>query len=196
MKKCTVLALILALAISLTGCLGDGSVKNPDSLPDGTPWNDSWETIGGRIGIDQPGEPFHRFDSNGDLPGMEMYYASWVCGEVTNIDEDTSAYDGQIYFMAEACGDPATAADTMDLWRDQVADNFTVTGERTFTARGVEFTLLSYDCGPGEHFQRGITALGVWKDLGLLVEVAAVPGLELDLEGTLERFLEGFHYAE
>ncbi len=197
MKKLLAICLILTVALTLGGCLGDGSVRNPETVADGTPWDSAWATIGGRIGIEQPAKPFRLFDSNGDLPSMEMYYASWVCGEVTQLDEDNAAYDGQIYLLAENCGDSATAADTMQLWREQMGEDFAITGEDTVTAAGVEFTLVRYDCvAEDAHFDYGITAMGVWKELGILVDIARVEGLELDLEQTMTDFLEGFHYAE
>ncbi len=191
-----ILALCLCLMVTLTGCLGNGTIDNPETMSDGTPWNRAWTGLGGRLGVEQPGLPFALFDTNGDLPDMEMYYASWVCGEVTKVDDDTSAYDGQIYLLTETCGTAATAADTMQLWREQIDENdFQITQERTFTAGGVEFTLVSYDCPQG-HFAQGITALGVWKDLGILVDAAKTAELDLDLTKTMEAFLEGFHYAQ
>ncbi len=195
MKKFLAICLILTLALTLGGCLGDGTIDNPETVADGTPWNNAWASIGGRIGIEYPGLPFELFDTNGDLPDMEMYYASWVCGQVTKIDEETSAYDAQIYLLAECCGDAATAADTMALWREQMDEGFEITRERTFTAAGVEFTLVYYNC-PDSHFAQGITAMGVWKDMGILVDAARVAELDLDLEQTMEQFLNGFHYAQ
>ncbi len=190
------LVLLVVLCLTLTGCLGDGTIDPPETVADGTPWDDSWTSIGGRFGVAQPPEDFRLLDTNGDLPDMEMYYASWVWGQVTRLDEETTAYDGQLYLLAEECGDSATAADTMLLWREQLGEDFAITQERTVTAQGVEFTLVFYDClAEDAHFATGITAMGVWKDMGILVDTARVEGLALDLEQTLLDFLNGFHYA-
>lgn len=196
MKKLIAICLIFALTLSLSGCLGDGSIENPRTAADGTPWDDSWTSIGGRIGIEQPGGDFGLLDSNGTLKSMEMYYATWVCGDPVEQDEDTLVYDGQIYLLAEDCGSASVAADTMALWREQIGADFTVTEERTVTAAGVEFTLVFYDClAEDSHFSRGVTAMGVWQDMGLLVDMACVGEMDLDLAKTIEDFLNGFHYA-
>ncbi len=196
MRKILTLLLVAALCLTLAGCLGNGSVRNPETVADGTPWNDAWATLGGRIGIEQPGEPFVLLDTNGNLPSMEMYYCSWVCGEQIQLGED-DAYEGQIYLLAEECGDAATAKDTMLLWREQMGDDFLITQERTFEAQGVEFTLTFYDYAAEDtHFVRGVTAMGVWKDMGILVDAAHTAEYALDLSAIMEKFLTGFHYAQ
>ena len=39
MKKHTVIALVLALCLALTGCMGGGMIAPPETLSDGTPLN-------------------------------------------------------------------------------------------------------------------------------------------------------------
>ena len=58
----------------------------------------------------------------------------------------------------------------------------------------MEYTLVFFDClASDSHFSRGVTALGLWQDLVIITDIACVEGLELDLAGTMEQFLQGIH---
>lgn len=195
MKKKLVIVLCLVLMLTLGGCLGDGSAENPDTAADGTPWSEDWTSLGGILGLEQPGGGFALLDTNGDLANMEMYYATWVIGEPIPVDDESSVYDAQLYMLVEDCGSATVAADTMALWKEQFGDEILVTETRTVTAAGQEFELVFYDCPEGEHFESGITAIGVWGRYGILVDLASTQNVELALEDVMTAFLEGFHYS-
>lgn len=189
-------ALVLALAVMLCGCMGSGMIKNPKVMADGSKWDDSWTNVGGRLGAQSPGEPFRLLTSNGRLEGLALHYATWVCGQEQKVAKDTYVYDGQIYLMTESCGTPEKAAETLAEWRSKLDTDFAVTDEGSFTAGGVEFTLVYYDClAEDSHFSRGVTALGIWQDLMIVTDIGCVEGLDLDLQQTMEHFLLGLHCA-
>ena len=188
------LSLVLALTLLLCGCAGSGMIDNPKTMADGSAWDDTWTNLGGRLGAEAPGAPFQLLSSNGRLEGMELHYATWVCGQEQKLDKDTYVYDGQIYLMTESCGTQEQASETLAQWRGQLTGDFAITKEASFTAGGVEYTLVFYDClASDSHFSRGVTALGLWQDLVIITDIACVEGLELDLAGTMEQFLQGIH---
>ena len=196
MKKLIAITMSLVLLVSLTGCLGTGEVDTPATAADGTAWDSSWQNIGGFLGLEAPGGDFELFDSNGTLQSMEMYYATWVVGDPTPIDDDTSAYDCQLYFLLQSLESDADAAEELTTWRSSFTGDFAITEERTVTAAGQEFALVFYTCTAADaHYECGVTALTQWGSRAILVDLARIPGLDVDLEKTMLTFLEGFHYA-
>ena len=196
MKKCIAMFLTIALMVSLTGCLGDGSVRVPDKMADGTPWDPTWTGLGGRIGVEQPGEGFLLLTTNGSLDKADIYYATWIGGEETEVEPDTYVYDAQLYLMAEPCNLTADAEDTLSLWREQIGDDFAITEETQITAAGVDYTLLFYDClNADSHYDCGVMALGVRNATAIVADLGKVEGYDLELGEFLEQFLSGFHFA-
>lgn len=196
MKKIISIILCLTLMLTLSGCLGDGTVKPPSTMSDGTAWDKSWTGIGTSIGVEQPEGDFLLLTTNGSTEGADLYYATWIAGEETDLGDNAYAYDCQIYLMAEECGLSEDAYDTLDLWREQLGSDFAVTEERKFSANGVDFTLIFYDClAEDTHFDRGVMAMGVWKSTALVVDLGKVDSYELDIAALMEDFLSGFHYA-
>lgn len=196
MKKLTAIILCAALMLTLTGCLGDGSVKKPSVMADGTRWDNSWTGMGGYLGVEQPEGDFLQLTSNGDLDGVDLHYATWIAGEETELEDGAYAYDCQLYLMTEDCGISEDAMDTLQLWREQIGEGFSVTEERTFSANGVDFTLVFYDCLEADsHFASGVTAMGVWKSIVIVADLGKTADFDLDLAATIEDFLNGFHYA-
>lgn len=195
MKKKLVIVLCLVLIMTFSGCLGDGSAETPEAAADGTPWSEEWTSLGSLMGMEQPLGGLELLDTNGDLADMEMYYATWVAGEPIPVDEESSVYDAQLYMLVEDCGSEDVAADTMALWKEQFGEEILVTETRTITAAGQEFELILYNCPEGEHFENGITAMGVWGRYGILVDLASTENVELALEEIMTAFLNGIHYA-
>lgn len=190
MKK--YLTIILAVALTLTGCAG--TAKLPEQMSDGTAWDYDWVGLGGRIGVEKPGEAFKLLTTNGTQKDADIYYATWIAGAEHDLGDDTYAYDCQLYLMAEDCTISTDAEETLALWRDQIGGNFAVTAEQTITAAGVEYALISYDC-EDSHFAAGATALGVWNATAIVVDLGIVAGYDLDPAEFLTEFLQGFHYA-
>lgn len=197
MRKYAVIAMILALSLTLGGCLGQGIIQNPDKLADGTPWDGSWTNMAGRIGVAQPGGDFELLTTNGTLEGLSIQYATWVCGEETEVEKKTYVYEGQIYLMTEVCGTETQAVKTMEEWYGKFGDGLQITGREEIEVDGTGYELLYYDCtGSESHFSRGVAAVWTHKDIVLVTDIACVADLELDLTATMEHFLKGIHYAD
>lgn len=193
MKKIILLTLVLALMLS--GCMG-GLIPNPDTMADGTPWDDSWTNMAGRLGVAQPGGDFRLLTTNGTLEGLQVQYATWVCGEETEVEKDTYVYDGQIYLMTEVCGTADQAEQTRKEWQEKFGGDLQITDREQITVDGAEYELLHYDClAADSHFARGVTALWTYGDMMLVVDIACAEGLDLDLTGTMEQFIRGTHYV-
>lgn len=193
MKKIILMTLVLALMLS--GCMG-GLIPNPDTMADGTPWDDSWTNMAGRLGVEQPGGDFRLLTTNGTLEGLQVQYATWVCGEETEVDKDTYVYDGQIYLMTEVCGTADQAQQTRKEWQEKFGGDLQITDREQITVDGAEYELLHYDClAADSHFARGVTALWTYGDMMLVVDIACAEGLDLDLTDTMEQFIRGIHYA-
>lgn len=196
MNKCIAILLTIVLMVSLTGCLGDGSVRVPDTMSDGTPWDNTWTGLGGMIGVEQPGHGFLLLTTNGSLDGADIYYATWIGGEETKLDKDTYVYEAQLYLMAEPCTISTDAEDTLALWREQIGGDFAVTGETQITASGVDYTLVFYDClAEDSHYANGVMALGVRNATAIIADLGLVEGYDLEPAAFLEEFLGGFHFA-
>lgn len=195
MKKITITAMVLALTLTLTACLGGGMIAPPETLADGTPWDGAWVNMAGRIGVEKP-EGFDLLTTNGTLEDMTLCYATWVRGEETKIDKDTYIYEGQVYLMAELCGTGEDTAQVMEEWRGQFGDTLALTGREAVTVDGAEFELLYYDCtGTDSHFSRGVCAIWSYDNMVLVADIACADSLSLDLKQVMTDFLTGFHYA-
>ena len=194
MKKAIAIILTLALVLTLTGCVQ--GARLPAVMSDGSPWDNSWTGLGGRIGVEQPGNGLVLLTTNGNTKDAPLYYATWIAGEETKLPNDAYAYESQLYLMAEDCHVATDAEDTLALWRDQLGSDFAVTEERRITAAGVEYTLLFYNClAEDAHYECGVMALGVHKATAITVDLARVEGYDLDLSAMIEGFLKGFHFA-
>ena len=192
MKK--LLAIILTIALTLSGCAG--VAKLPGQMSDGTAWDHEWVGLGGRIGVEEPGNGFRLLSTNGTQKNADLYYATWIAGQEHDLGDNAYAYDCQLYLMTEDCIISTDAEETLSLWREQIGGGFTVTAEHTVTAAGVEFTLICYDC-PEEssHFASGVTALGIQGATAIVADLGLVDGYDLDPVEFLTAFLSGFHYA-
>lgn len=194
MKKLTAIILTLVLLLGLCGCVQ--GARRPAVMSDGTPWDNSWTGLGSQIGIEQPGGDFSLLVTNGSTKDAGLYYATWIAGKETILENDVCAYDTQLYLMAEPCTLATDAEDTLALWREQLGSDFLLTEERQLTAAGVTYTLLFYDClAEDAHYACGVMALGVHNATAITVDLARVEDCDLDLETFIEEFLNGFHFA-
>ena len=78
---------LLTLCLLLTGC----TKTTPEQAADGTAWNESWTTLGGVLGVEEPGHDLTLQDNKDALSITDMYLASWTIGEgepYTNEDGD------------------------------------------------------------------------------------------------------------
>ena len=85
MKRFIVCLLLLCLLLS--GC----ARSVPEKAADGTAWGENWTTLGGVLGVEEPGHDLELRDNNEALSVTDMYLASWTIGEgspYTNEDGD------------------------------------------------------------------------------------------------------------
>ena len=196
MKKYTVIALLLALSLGLSGCLGQGFLETPDKTADGTPWDGSWVNMAGRVGVARPENGFELLTTNGTLENMTIQYATWVCGEEREIGKNTYVYDGQIYLMTELCESADQAAATVQEWYGKLSEGMDITERETVAVDGREYELVYYTPqGTDTHFTRGVTAFWSHGDMVLVADIACADPLELDLREIMTEFLMGFHYV-
>ena len=194
MKRKTLTALVLALSLVLTGCMG-GMVRPPETLGDGTPWDGNWVNMAGLVGVEKP-EGFDLLTTNGTLENMTIQYATWVRGEETKIDKKTYIYEGQIYLMVEQCESADQAAATVQEWYGKLSEGMEITEREVVAVDGLGYELLYYTPkGTDTHFTRGVTTFWFYGDMVLVADIACADTLELDLRETMREFLAGFHYV-
>ncbi|MBQ4550658.1 MAG: hypothetical protein IJA49_06165 [Oscillospiraceae bacterium] len=194
MKRILSILLCMVLAVSLAGCVG--SAKLPAQMADGSSWDHEWVGLGGRIGVEEPEQGFRLLTTNGTQKNADLYYATWIAGNEHELGDGAYAYDCQLYLMAENCTISTDAEETLELWREQIGEGFSVTAETAVTAAGVEYTLISYDClAEDSHFASGVTALGIQGATAIVADLGLVEGYDLDPVVFMTEFLEGFHYA-
>lgn len=186
MKK-RIFALLLTLCLMLCGC---GVPEAPDTAADGTPWSDEWTTIGAILGV----EPIDgwRNTRNEDLLADEgMYFATWVTGEAKD-----SVYPAQTFLVLSQCEDTGAAEALIAQWTDLVNENYTAEAPRKLDHKLGSFTLIPYTCGEGSTFARGMTCVGLVGNRAVNLEISCMENVELDLEGAVTAFLNGFHFAD
>ena len=195
MKKHTVIALVLALCLALTGCMNGGMIAPPETLSDGTPWDGKWVNMAGLVGVEKP-QGFDLLTTNGTLEDMSIQYATWVQGRETEIDKNTYIYEGQIYLMTELCESADQAAAAVQEWYGQFGETLEITARETAAVDGVDYELLYYTPkGADTHFTRGVCTIWQYGSMVLVADIACADTLELDLTKTMTEFLRGFHYV-
>ena len=68
---------LAVLCLLLTGC----AKSIPESAADGAAWDKGWTTLGGVLGVEEPGHDLELRDNNEALSVSDMYLASWTIGE-------------------------------------------------------------------------------------------------------------------
>lgn len=186
MKK-RIFALCLILTLLLTGC---SLPEPPETAADGTPWSDDWTTLGAVLGV-EPVEGWRMLRNEDALAAEGMYFASWVMGEA-----EDGVYPAQVFLVLSDC---ETAADTEPLtaeWIALVSENYTAEAPHTLEHKLGTFTLIPYRCDDDSTFARGMSCVGVVGNRAVNLEVSCMADVELDLEGTIIEYLNGFHFAD
>lgn len=186
MKK-KITALLLILCILLTGC---SLPEAPDVAADGTPWSDEWTTVGAVLGVENiEGWKNQR---NEDLLADEgMYFASWVIGEAKE-----GVYPAQVFLVLSECETTQDAEALIGEWTALVNENYTAEAPYILDHKLGEFALIPYTCGGDSTFARGMSCLGIVGNRAVNLEVSCMEDVELDPEGTITAFLNGFHFAD
>lgn len=118
-------AALAVFALILAGC---GRQPKTDQL--GNPWEDSWQDVGGVLGV-EPLEGLTFLEVNDSLAMSGISYASWCAGEKTVYENSQGAsgdlYDIQVYLLLQNCKTAENAADTMEKWYDMEAEHYSMT---------------------------------------------------------------------
>ena len=192
MKKLMICLLILLLA----GC----AKAAPERAADGASWNESWTTLGGVLGVEEPGHGLVLRDNNEALSVTDMYLASWTIGEGTpyvNEDEDEVVlYPARLDLLVYGCKDAHAAQQAVDDWTVRQAQTYDISGTSRQTCSGQDYTVSTYFCKSETNpYDRGISAFGVYKDYAVSVELNCLDSFTEDEAAILTDFLRLCHYA-
>lgn len=186
----------LILCLLLSGC----SKAAPERAADGAAWDESWTSLGGVLGVAEPGHDLVLRDNNEALSVTDMYLASWTAGEgspYTNEDEDEVVlYPARLDVLVCGRRDADAARQAVEDWSVRQAETYDVaeTGSRTFN--GQDYTVSAYVCKSDSNpYSRGIAAFGVYRDYAVSVELNCLDGFTGDESEILSDFLNGCHYA-
>lgn len=189
--KRIVLALILALALVLTGCGSDTPQTN---------WDENLTIIAPFLAA-EPMEGF-AFGESDDIFGISgVYYAAWTNGEArsfTNAEgEDTVIFDAQIYVVAQECRTEEEAQQNITAWKAREKQNYQVSEELGITLNNRSYTMLTMASGnEGNPYGSGAAAFTVSGTNAICVELVCSDGFVENPRAVLEVFLNGLHFSE
>lgn len=196
MKKTICVLLAVALCLSAAGC---ASPAAPEAAADGDPWDESWVTVGGVVGVDTP-EGIDPRENNEALAANGMYYATWSIGEgepYTNADgEDATLYDAQVYLLLAGHKSEQAAESTLSQWMELARRQYTVSQAAEESHNGQDFTVITYSLDSETNpYARGVSAFGIYRDYAISVELTCREDFDGDPAQQLARFLDACHYA-
>ena len=196
MKKTIRVLLAVALCMGLAGC---ASSSAPETAADGGPWDESWLTVGGVVGVDTLKGIDHR-ENNEALAVNGMYYATWSIGEgepYTNADgEEATLYDAQVYLLLAGHRSGQEAENTLSQWMDLAQRQYTVSRTAEESHNGQDFTVITYSLNSETNpYARGVSAFGIYRDYAISVELTCREDFDGDPAQLLARFLDACHYA-
>lgn len=181
---------ILAFALVLTGC---GAEPQTDHL--GNPWQESWQNVGGILGVEAP-EGLAFMETNDSLAMSGISFASWCAGEKTTYENSEGVsgdlYDVQVYLLLQNCSNPENAADTMDKWYSMEATHYSMTEIDSY--EGFQcWSLVPTDESP---YGVGHIALLTFDRYALSVELMVRDGFEPEIpsEELFADLLSGIHF--
>lgn len=185
----------LALCLCLSGC----GQNIPAAAADGAPWDESWVSVGGILGVDTP-EGLDPRENSGALAASGMYYATWSAGEAvpyTNEDgESAELYDAQVYLLLAGYSAAGRAEETAAEWLAMASERYDVQGISMETYNGQTFTVAVYTLRSETNpYARGASAFGVYRNYAISAELTCRAGFEGEPQAILASFLESWHYA-
>lgn len=194
MKRFTVC--LLALCLLLSGC----AKTAPEKAADGAAWDESWTTLGGVLGVEEPGHDLELRDNNEALSVTDMYLASRTIGEgapYTNEDGDEVVlYPARLDVLVYGRKDSAAAQQAVEDWTARQAETYDVAASRKQTCSGQDYTVSTYTCKSETNpYSRGVSAFGVYSDYAISAELNCLDSFTKDEAAILTDFLEGCHYA-
>lgn len=190
MKRMT--ALLLLLCLLLTAC----APKRPEKTADGSPWQDSWETVGTLLGV-EPAEDWAVNRSEDVLAAEGTFYVVWTKGEAftyPNADGDTvTAYDGQIHLVAIESDTEEAAAEHGAVWEQLIRERYPEARTEEKALGGQDFCVSCYDFPAGDSQLHGASATALRGGWALHIDVIT---REEDPMDALTAFLSRCHWAE
>ncbi len=187
---------LLPLCLLLTGC----TKTTPEQAADGTAWNESWTTLGGVLGVEEPGHDLTLQDNKDALSITDMYLASWTIGEgepYTNEDGDEVVlYPARLDVLVYGCKDADAAQQALEDWTARQAETYDVTDSGQQTCNGQDYVVSVYACKSDSNpYARGVSAFGTCQDYAVSVELNCLDSFTEDERTILTDFLNGCHYA-
>lgn len=187
---------LAALCLLLTGC----AKAAPEQAADGTAWNESWTTLGGVLGVEEPGHELTLQDNKDALSIADLYLASWTIGEgapYTNEDGDEVVlYPARLDVLVYGRKDSASAQQAVEEWTERQAETYDVTDSEEQSYNGQDYTVFAYTCKSGANpYARGVSAFGVYQDYAVSVELNCLDSFSGVEHTILTDFLNGCHYV-
>lgn len=183
---------ILAFALLLAGCS-----EQPKTDHLGNPWQESWQDVGGTLGVEAP-EELTFLEVNDSLALSGISYASWYAGEKTQYENSEGVsgdlYDVQVYLLLQNCSNAENAAETMEKWRTMESNYYSMTETEAYA--GFQCcSLVPLDESP---YGAGYLALLTFDRYALSVELMVRDGFapETPSEELFADFLSGIHFRE
>lgn len=194
MKRFTVC--LLALCLLLSGC----AKAAPEKAADGTAWSENWTTLGGVLGVEEPGHDLELRDNNEALSVTDMYLASWTIGEgapyVNEDGDEVVLYPARLDVLVYGRKDADAAQQALEDWTARQAETYDVTASGKQTCGGQDYTVSAYTCKSETNpYSRGVSAFGVYKDYAISAELNCLDSFTGDETAILTDFLNGCHYA-
>jgi len=190
------LCVCAALCLLLSGCAS----AVPKQAADGAAWDEDWVTLGGLLGVGEPGNGLTLRDNNAALSASDMYLASWTIGAgapyVNEDGDEVSLYPARLDVLVYGREDEDAAAETLAEWGARQAEVYAVRETAAWTVDGRDYTVSAYDC-PSETnpYSRGVSAFLVYGDYALSFELNCQDGFDGDEAEILRSFLDACHYA-
>lgn len=194
MKKMLCCGLVLCLL--LAGC----AKSAPEQAADGASWDEGWTTLGGVLGVEEPGNGLVLRDNNEALSVTDMYLASWTIGEgepyVNEDEEEVVLYPARLDVLVYGRKDGDAARQAVEDWTVRQAETYDVTGTGEQTCGGQDYAISRYICKSETNpYARGISAFGVYRDYAISVELNCLDSFTEDETDILTDFLNACHYA-
>lgn len=187
---------LLALCLLLSGC----TKSAPDKAADGTAWDENWTTLGGVLGVEEPGHELALQDNKDALSVTDMYLASWTIGEgapyVNEDGDEVVLYPARLDVLVYGRKDADAAQQAVADWSARQAETYDVTSSGKQTCNGQDYTVSAYTCKSETNpYSRGVSAFGVYKDYAVSAELNCLDSFTGDEAAILSDFLDGCHYA-
>ncbi len=183
-------ALLLAL---LCGCGRTAGASHPE-------WEESWVRLGDTLAAETPeGFTLEREDSL--LAASGKWLVIWSDGAerktVNASGEEGTAYDAEIFMLADLCQSEAQAERNVDEWIAREREFYECSEVRTLTSGGQSFRAMELRALSAENpYARGACAFAVRDSAACSIEVVCAEDYDGDAWEILQSVLGGLHFGE